>query len=110
MDAKALTVTVVYLSEVGVWWSEALEVPEFTGGGETFEQARELTREGLALTLKRPVELDERFDEAAIAARRDSIQVTATGSVQVRSGTLTWQVTDPVLVEPAIQDVASSRP
>ena len=110
MEAEALTITVVYHYEEGLWWSEAPEVPEFTGGGEAFEQARELTREGLALALKRPVALDERFDEAAITARRNSIQVRATGSVLVQAGTVTWQVTDPMRVEPAILDVTSSRP
>jgi predicted RNA binding protein YcfA (HicA-like mRNA interferase family) len=43
-DAKAFvegpmaTVTVVYHFEDGLWWAESPDVPEFSGGGDTFNE------------------------------------------------------------------------
>lgn len=82
------TVTVIYHFEDDSWWAESPTVPEFVGGATTFDEVRTLTREGLAFTLDRDVELDERFDEQAMAARRDSTILHVTGFPSgVRSST-----------------------
>ncbi len=73
------TVTVVYHFEDGLWWAESPEVPEFSGGGDTFAEARTMAREGLAFALGHDVDLDERFDEAARAALQRGMSVQAFG-------------------------------
>ena len=76
---EAEDVTVVYHYEDGLWWVESPDVPEYSGGGNTFVEVRARAREGLAFVLERPVTLDERFDEAARAARRRAINVQTHG-------------------------------
>jgi predicted RNase H-like HicB family nuclease len=77
---EADTVTVVYHYEDGLWWAESPDVPEFSGGGNTFQEARERAREGLAFALnRRIVSLDERLDDAARAARQRAISVQVYG-------------------------------
>lgn len=87
------TVTVVYHLEDGAWWVEAPSVPEFVGGGDTFEEARTQAQEGLAFTLEREVELDERFDDPAMQVRRATsfhIQTPAHSNFVVTTGALTF--------------------
>lgn len=64
------TVTVVYHLEDGSWWAEVDEVPGFVAGADTFDETRDRVREGLEFDLGEPVEVDERFDDSAMAARR----------------------------------------
>ena len=80
------TVTAVYHFEDGSWWVEAPAVPEFVGGADTFDEARVRAREGLEFVLECEVDLDERFDDAAMAARRNStsLHVSGFGPVEVR--------------------------
>lgn len=73
------TVTVTYHYEDGLWWADSPDVPEFSGGGGTFVEAQAMAREGLAFALDGPVDLDERFDEAARAARQRIASVQAYG-------------------------------
>ena len=84
MDA----VTVVYHYEDGLWWAESPEVPEFSGGGNTYVEAQAAARDGLAFALEHPVVLDERLDEAARAARERVTSVRAYGvDVHTATGT-----------------------
>jgi predicted RNase H-like HicB family nuclease len=71
------TLKVVYHYEDGSWWAEADEVPDFVAGAATFEETRTLTHEGLEFDLDEQVDLDERFDAAAFAARRSANTITS---------------------------------
>ena len=66
------TVTVVFHYEDGSWWVETDDFPGFVAGAATFDEARELTQDGLEFESDDEVELDEQFDDAAVAARRSA--------------------------------------
>ena len=104
MEANA--VTVVYHYEDGLWWFESPEVPELSGGGNTFKEAQARADEGLAFVLDRPVKLDERFDDAARAARQRVLSVQTYG-VDIYAAPATFAAAS---AEPASTAVdASSR-
>lgn len=71
------SLTVVYHYEDGSWWAETDEVPGFVAGAATFEETRTLTHEGLEFEADDTVELDERFDAAALAARQAALTITS---------------------------------
>jgi predicted RNase H-like HicB family nuclease len=77
MEANA--VTVVYHYEDGLWWFESPDVPELSGGGNTFREAQARATEGLTFVLDRPVKLDERLDDTARAARQRAVSVQTYG-------------------------------
>jgi predicted RNase H-like HicB family nuclease len=77
---EANVVTVVYHYEDGLWWFESPDVPELSGGGNTFKEARARANEGVTFVLQRPVELDERLDDAARAARQRAVSVQTYGA------------------------------
>lgn len=72
------TVTVTYHFEDDRWWAETDDLPEFVAGADTFESARGLVQEGLEFNLDEAVEVDERFDPAAIEARRQALTTVTT--------------------------------
>ncbi|MFI6506039.1 type II toxin-antitoxin system HicB family antitoxin [Streptosporangium sp. NPDC050855] len=59
-------VTVVYHHEDDVWWAESTEpdLQTFAAVGDTLDEVRELTREGVAFYLDEAIDLDERYDQA----------------------------------------------
>jgi predicted RNase H-like HicB family nuclease len=104
MEANA--VTVVYHYEDGLWWFESPDVPELSGGGNTLREAQGRATEGLAFVLERSVKVDERFDDAARAARRRAIPVQTYG-VDIYSATATFAAASSESVSTAV--CASSR-
>jgi predicted RNase H-like HicB family nuclease len=76
---EADVVTVVYHYEDGLWWFESPDVPELSGGGNTFTVARARAVEGVAFVLERSVQMDERLDDSARAARQRTISVQTYG-------------------------------
>ena len=76
---EADVVTVVYHYEDGLWWFESPDVPELSGGGNTFKEAQARANEGVVFVLERPVKLEERLDDAARAARQRAVSVQTYG-------------------------------
>lgn len=105
------TVTVVYHLEDESWWVETDEYPGFVAGGSTFEDARRLAGEGLEFETGHTVELDERFDEPARAARRQQSQVWSGTSVLSQSAR-SWSPTTGLDIAPLRRParVDDSRP
>jgi len=91
------TVAVVYHLEDGCWWAESDDVPGFVAGADTFDETRARVHEGLEFELGEPVEVDGRFDDAAMGARRQTTfshdlgalvfpATTSTGCTATRTG------------------------
>ena len=55
------TIRVIHHCEDGVWWAESPEVPNWTAGGDTFEESRQLTEEGIRFALARDDVVLEHF-------------------------------------------------
>jgi len=90
-------VAVVYHLEDGYWWAEADDAAGFVAGADTFDETRARVREGLEFELGEPIEVDERFDDAAMGARRQTTfthdlgvvvfpATTSTGCTATRTG------------------------
>jgi hypothetical protein len=43
------TVRVIYHEEEGSWWAESPDVPDWTGGGATYEEVRKLAEEAATI-------------------------------------------------------------
>jgi predicted RNase H-like HicB family nuclease len=52
-------VLVAYHHESDGWWAESPDVPGWTAAGESFDEVRDLAREGLAFFLEEEVSIEE---------------------------------------------------
>jgi predicted RNase H-like HicB family nuclease len=47
------TIHVIYHREPDGWWAESPDIPEWSAGGETYEEVRELSEDGVRFALER---------------------------------------------------------
>lgn len=47
------TVRVIHHLEDGVWWAESPDIPQWTGGGDSYDESHRLAEEGVRFALER---------------------------------------------------------
>lgn len=55
------TIRVIHHCEDGIWWAESPDVPQWSAGGDTFEECRQLSEEGVRFALEREDLVVEHF-------------------------------------------------
>jgi predicted RNase H-like HicB family nuclease len=83
-EATLRRVTINYHHEDGSWWAESNDAPGWIAAGETFDEVRQLAREGIRFFLDEDVLVTEAGDSAPIAPSTSLAGAVSVSHVKAR--------------------------